>query len=76
MLLDLMQNWPVEREKSFLIGDKKSDHEAASAAGVTSYDFPGGNLDRYVEEILAGRAKSVAKQLPETTALASTISTS
>ena len=64
MLLDLMQHWPVDREKSFMIGDKESDHEAARAAGVASYDFPGGNLDRYVEEILANRATPATKQSP------------
>jgi phosphoglycolate phosphatase-like HAD superfamily hydrolase len=54
-----------------MIGDKESDHEAARAAGVSSYDFPGGNLDRYVEEILANRAAPVAKQFPQAAILGS-----
>lgn len=54
-----------------MIGDEESDHEAARAAGFASYDFPGGNLDRYVEEVLANRAAPVTKQSPETTVLMS-----
>ena len=46
-----------------MIGDKEIDHEVAGA--VASYDFPGGNLDRYVEDILADRAAPVAKQFPQ-----------
>jgi histidinol phosphatase-like enzyme len=32
MLLDLICNWPVESRRSFLIGDKESDMEAARNA--------------------------------------------
>lgn len=32
MLLDLMRQWPVQREGSFVIGDKSTDIEAATSA--------------------------------------------
>ncbi len=44
MLLDLFDNWDVDRDGSFLIGDKISDIQAAEAAGVPGYLFEGGDL--------------------------------
>lgn len=55
MILDLMSSWPIEPERSFLIGDKESDLIAGRAAGVASYLYSGGNLDRLVESVLADR---------------------
>lgn len=34
MLLDLMKRWPVDKDRSLMVGDKDSDIEAAGAAGV------------------------------------------
>jgi D-glycero-D-manno-heptose 1,7-bisphosphate phosphatase len=53
MLLDLIGDWPVERSRSFLVGDKDTDLEAARAANITGYLFPGGNLDVFVQSVLA-----------------------
>jgi D-glycero-D-manno-heptose 1,7-bisphosphate phosphatase len=56
MILDLMERWPVERERSVLIGDKEADMEAARAAGIRGLLFTGGNLEDFVRrEVLANR---------------------
>jgi D-glycero-D-manno-heptose 1,7-bisphosphate phosphatase len=52
MILDLLKSWPVERERSALIGDKEADMEAARAAGVRGLKFPGGNLEEFVRREL------------------------
>jgi D-glycero-D-manno-heptose 1,7-bisphosphate phosphatase len=56
MILDLMEKWPVERERSVLIGDKEADMKAARAAGIRGLLFSGGNLEDFVRrEILERR---------------------
>ena len=56
MILDLLQCWPVDRAASFLIGDKESDCAAATAAGISSHLFGGGNLAHFVSELLTSSA--------------------
>jgi D-glycero-D-manno-heptose 1,7-bisphosphate phosphatase len=52
MILDLAHHWRVDLHRSFLIGDKVSDMEAAAAAGVAGYRFQGGNLLTFVQSVL------------------------
>jgi D-glycero-D-manno-heptose 1,7-bisphosphate phosphatase len=49
MLLKAMAEWPVIKEKSFLVGDKESDIEAARRAGVAGYLFDHDDLRRFVK---------------------------
>ena len=52
MLLQAMEEHPIDRHASFLIGDKASDVEAALAAGVPGYRFTGKNLLTFVRLVL------------------------
>ena len=53
MLLQAMADFNVNREQSFLIGDKETDMEAARAAGVGAFLFRGGNIATFAEWALA-----------------------
>jgi D-glycero-D-manno-heptose 1,7-bisphosphate phosphatase len=52
MITDLLERFKVDPSRSFLVGDKPSDLEAARAAGVTGHCFSGGNLEQFVRNLM------------------------
>jgi len=54
MIEALLTNWPIDRNNSFLIGDKDSDLAAAAAARLRAYLYDGGDLHAMVTEIVSG----------------------
>ena len=52
MILDLMKHWPIDKDRSFVIGDKQRDLDAGKAAGIGGYLFKGDNLSDFIDEIL------------------------
>ncbi|MCC5466810.1 D-glycero-alpha-D-manno-heptose-1,7-bisphosphate 7-phosphatase [Pelosinus baikalensis] len=52
MIQQACLEWPVDLEKSFLIGDMQRDIDAARAAGIPGYLFSYGNLYEFILRIL------------------------
>jgi D-glycero-D-manno-heptose 1,7-bisphosphate phosphatase len=50
MILRALADWPIDRARSVLVGDKASDMEAAQRAGVRGLRFRGGDLKRFLVE--------------------------
>ena len=51
MIKKLMADWPVDVSRSFLIGDRETDLEAAEAAGIPGHLFLGGNLLDFLKSL-------------------------
>lgn len=52
MILRALAEWPIDRERSVLVGDKPSDLEAAARAGVRGLLFRGGSLAAFLQSVL------------------------
>lgn len=50
MILKLQRDWTTDPSRSFVVGDRDTDVEAAIAAGVPGYKFEGGNLLHFLQE--------------------------
>lgn len=48
MIQEILARWPVDKQRSFLVGDRESDRQAAQAAGIDAYLYDGGDLDQLV----------------------------
>jgi D,D-heptose 1,7-bisphosphate phosphatase len=51
MLVGCLERWPVDKSKSFLIGDKPTDLEAAQTAGIRGYLFRGPDLFAFAKSL-------------------------
>lgn len=49
LILAAFAEWDIDREKSFLIGDKDSDMAAAAAAEIRGYKFAAGDLAEFLQ---------------------------
>jgi D-glycero-D-manno-heptose 1,7-bisphosphate phosphatase len=59
MITKAISEWPVDVERSFIIGDRDSDLKAGQAAGLVGHHFVGGNLADFVSGIISARTTSV-----------------
>ena len=52
LILRAFEEYDIDKDAAFLIGDKLRDVESAEAAGIKGYLFSGGNLLNFVKEIV------------------------
>lgn len=52
MILRAIEELRIDPARSFLIGDQATDLEAARRAGIPGFLFEGGDLDRFVVDLL------------------------
>jgi histidinol phosphatase-like enzyme len=51
-IVDALNEWPIVRDRSFFIGGRRDDMEAARGAGISSHAFAEGDLARLVQSLL------------------------
>jgi len=59
MLERAISELAIDPTRSFLVGDKETDVMAASAAGISGYLFPGGDLHSFLTHILRARVEKI-----------------
>ncbi|WP_421999517.1 HAD-IIIA family hydrolase [Reyranella sp.] len=58
MLRKLLAEWPIDASRSFMVGDRTTDVEAAAAVGISGHLFSGGNLLDFVRPLTARRRRT------------------
>jgi D-glycero-D-manno-heptose 1,7-bisphosphate phosphatase len=56
MIMRALEDWPIRKAESVIIGDKESDIEAGRSAGITGHLFPGGDLAQFVRRTILKNA--------------------
>ena len=66
MILRALSDLQIERNGSFLIGDKEIDVEAARGAGIPGFFFQGGNLATFLNKCFADLGRDVQRNAQRT----------
>jgi D-glycero-D-manno-heptose 1,7-bisphosphate phosphatase len=56
MLNDILQRWPINVDRSMLVGDRDTDVEAAARAGIAGHLFSGGDLAAFVAPLIGNNS--------------------
>ncbi len=60
MLLKIRETWDIDAGRSFMVGDRDIDMQAARAAGLPGHLFRGGNLLEFVRTLVPARQRTPA----------------